>query len=106
MARASATATNAGRYCEELLLLNPGKPDKKRTVLSVQGKLRTAQYRLLHRALLPSLLPSECSHGGVRRRSIKTNFQVHAHSNFAFATDISNFYPSIPVLIPENVPTG
>src|SRR5690242_14716559 len=86
---------NASDYCEELLLVDPARPEKRRPVLNVLGDLRLLQTRLYRRVLLPSLQPSDCSHGGVRGRHIKSNASAHIGGTFGFTTDISNFYPSI-----------
>jgi hypothetical protein len=53
------------------------------------------QLRLYRRILLPKLIPSSWSHGGVRGRDIKTNAAAHRGSAFIFKTDISQFYPTI-----------
>lgn len=83
------------RYYEELLLVDPLKPDKARVVVNVKGAMRGLQTRLYRRVLLPKLKPSLHSHGGVHGRSIKTNVEQHLGSAYAFRTDIRNFYPSI-----------
>ena len=83
------------RWCEELVLLDPAKPTKPRNVLNVRGQLRQLQSRMLRNVLLPALPVSQYSHGGVRRRHIKTNVEPHLESTFVFTTDISDFYPSI-----------
>lgn len=83
------------RWCEELVLRDPARPTKERTVLSVRGQLRQIQVRMLRDVLLPALTASEFSHGGVRGRHIKTNIEPHLQSVFAYTTDISDFYPSI-----------
>jgi len=83
------------RWCEELVLLDPVKPTKARDVLNVRGHLRQLQSRMLRNVLLPALPVSQFSHGGVRRRHIKTNVEPHLESAFVFTTDISDFYPSI-----------
>jgi len=82
-------------YCEELELIDPTKPGKVRTVLNIVGPFRALQDRLLRRVLLPRLQVSPYSHGCVRGKSIKSNIQAHGESRFAFATDISDFYPSV-----------
>lgn len=83
------------RWCEELVLLDPAKPTKPRNVLNVRGQLRQLQSRMLRNILLSALPVSQFSHGGVRRRHIKTNVEPHLESAFVFTTDISDFYPSI-----------
>lgn len=82
-------------YYDELLLLDPKKPERERPVLSVKAPLRKWQSRFYRDVLLRSLKPSEFSHGGTRGRSIKTNAEEHIGSQFVYKTDISNFYPSI-----------
>lgn len=85
----------ADTFCEELLLVDPSRPLKKRTVLDVRGDLRKFQDRLLRSVLMAKLTPSSHSHGGIRGRHIKTNIIPHLKSIFVFTADISNFYPSI-----------
>ena len=82
-------------YYEELVLIDPAKPGKRRTVVDVRGDMRIFQSRLYRRLLLPKCTPSAYSHGGVPHRSIKTNVGPHLQSGFVFKADISNFYPSI-----------
>lgn len=86
---------SADSYYEELLLLDPTRPDKRRTVIDVRGELRRFQTRLYRKVLLPKVTPSVHSHGGIRGRSIKTNAEPHLTSSFVFKADISNFYPSV-----------
>src|SRR5258707_6495400 len=86
---------NTQPYYEALILLDPAKPDKLRKVVSVNGILRALQSRLYRRVLLPKIVPSIHSHGGVIGRHIKTNANAHLNSNFVFKSDISAFYPSI-----------
>lgn len=86
---------SVGSYCEELLLLDPRKPNKERQVLNVKGDLRRAQQRILKRILLPKLIPSDHSFGGIRDRHIKMNVERHLRSQFAFSCDITEFYPTI-----------
>lgn len=90
-----AITDNATDYYEELLLVDPKKPDKQRIVVNVTGQMRKFQERLQRSLFLPCLKPSHHSHGGVRCRSIKTNAAAHRESSFLFKTDISNFYPSV-----------
>ena len=82
-------------YYEELLLIDPAKPEKQRVVVDVRGMMCAFQTRLYRRILLPKLRPSVYSHGGVRGRDIKSNAQPHIRSQFVFKTDISNYFPSI-----------
>jgi len=86
---------NIGDYVQELLLHDPARPDKPREVINIVGPLRTLQCRIYRRLLLPNLIPSIHSHGGVRGRHIKSGILPHAGAEFALATDISSFYPSI-----------
>tara|TARA_R110002049_G_scaffold166600_1_gene332697 strand:+ start:1202 stop:2212 length:1011 start_codon:yes stop_codon:yes gene_type:complete len=85
----------ADDYYEELILHNPEKPNKKRTVVCVRGKLRKFQERFYRGVLLRKLPISPHSHGGVRKRNIKTNAKPHLKSRFVFTLDIQDFYPSI-----------
>lgn len=82
-------------YYEELILLDPKKPGKERTVLSVKAPLRAWQNRFYRDVLLKSLKPSDYSHGGRHGCSIKTNADKHKNSQFVYKADISNFYPGI-----------
>jgi RNA-directed DNA polymerase len=93
--RLEEVAESPERWCEELLLNDPAKPQKQRTVLNIFGPLRKMQDRMLRGILLPKLSVSDFSHGGVRGRHIKSNVQPHLKSVFVFTTDISNFYPTV-----------
>jgi RNA-directed DNA polymerase len=93
--RLEEVAESPKRWSEELLLNDPAKPNKQRTVLNIFGPLRKIQARMLRAVLLPKLSVSEFSHGGVRGRHIKTNVEPHLKSTFVFTTDISNFYPTV-----------
>lgn len=86
---------DAESYYEELILQDPAKPDKSREVVCVNGAVRDFQSKLYRRVLLPKLVPSAFSHGGVRGRHIKTNIEPHRRSSFIFKTDVSNFYPTV-----------
>jgi RNA-directed DNA polymerase len=89
-------AETASSFCDELVLIDPSKPEKKpRDVLNVKGDLRVFQTRLLHDLLQPKHRPSTYSHGGVQGRHIKSNANAHIESVFAFPTDVANFYPTI-----------
>jgi RNA-directed DNA polymerase len=87
--------SNVPSYCQEMLLIDPEKPDKHREVIKVSGELREIQERLYRRVLLPKLKPSIQSHGGVHGRHILTGVSEHKNSTFLFTTDISSFFPSI-----------
>lgn len=93
--RLSRVLETVDSYYEELLLVDPKKPEKQRTVINVRGELRRLQTQFYRKVLLPKLTPTVYSHGGVRGRSIKTNAQPHLESHFLFKTDISDFYPSV-----------
>lgn len=80
---------------EELILLDPAKPHKRREVLNVRGAIRKFQERLYRKILAPKLTPSPYSHGCVRHKSIKSNATVHLESQFVMKGDISDFYPSV-----------
>jgi RNA-directed DNA polymerase len=84
-----------GPYYEELLLSDPSKPDKKRTVLSVKAPLRKWQGRFYRDVLLEHLERSEFSHGSRPGHSIKTNAEKHVASRYVYKADVSDFYPSI-----------
>lgn len=88
-------AESPNRWYTELVVRDPAKPTKPRDVLSIRGQLRAIQSRMLRTILLPVLPVSQFSHGGVRRRHIKTNVEPHVGSDFVFTTDISAFFPSI-----------
>jgi RNA-directed DNA polymerase len=79
----------------EMLLIDPRKPEKVRTVLDVFGMRRNLLDRLYSRLLLKRLTPSVHSHGGVRGRSIVSNAIAHKESIHVYKADISNFYPTI-----------
>ena len=81
--------------CTEFFLIDPAKPDKKRTVLNISGRFKHTQLTLLRRIFKRALNPTIYSHGGVSGRHIKSNAEVHGDSIFGFTCDISNFYPSI-----------
>jgi RNA-directed DNA polymerase len=94
-AELNAVLSSPESFYEELLLLDPRKPNKRRLVVNVQDAMRRYQLRLYRRILLPKLVPSPYSHGGIKSRSIKTNAEPHLGSRFVFKADISNYYPSI-----------
>lgn len=83
------------RFCEELLVIDPVRPKKPRSVVNAKGILRRLQSGLYRRILLPRLIPSDHSHGGIVGRSIVTNAAAHAGSQFVFKADIADFYPTI-----------
>lgn len=91
----SSVLETASSFYEELILIDPAKPEKHRTVTNIRGELRRLQTRFYRRVLLPKVTPSVYSHGGVRGRDIKSNAQPHLESRFVFKTDISDFYPSV-----------
>ena len=93
--RLREVADSPERFCQELTLYDPAKPDKPRDVLNVTGPLRKFQTRLLRGVLVRKLSPSHYSHGGVGGRHILSNVQPHIGSSFVFTADISNFYPTI-----------
>jgi RNA-directed DNA polymerase len=90
-----AVAESASRYCEDLILIDPAKPDKERKVVNCRGPMRRIQERLYRTLLAPNHRPSYHSHGGVPGRSIKTNVEPHRGSKFVYTTDIADFYPSV-----------
>lgn len=93
--RLTKVLESAETYYEELVLLDPAKPEKPRNVVNVRGVMRGLQGRFYRRVLLSKLVPSPHSHGGVPGRHIKSNAGAHSHSSFVFKTDIENFYPTI-----------
>jgi RNA-directed DNA polymerase len=86
---------NADSYCEEWVLFDPAKPTKARDIVNPTGIYRTLQRRFFRRVMIPNLPPLPFAHGGVKRRSTRTNFSVHSRSAFAFRIDISDYFPSI-----------
>jgi len=86
---------HADDWYEILRLYDPAKPKKPRDVVNVRGKLRRLQNQLYRRVLLPKLVVSTYSHGGIRGRHVKSNAHAHVESQFVFKADISNFYPTI-----------
>ena len=95
VSRLEAVAKDAEAFYEELVLIDPAKPGKRREVVNVKGPLRTIQVNLLCNLLKPKLRPSPYSHGGVVGRSIRSNAEPHQDSVFYFSTDIADFYPTI-----------
>jgi len=93
--RLIAVADSASTYYEDLVLVDPAKPEKRREVVNVTGALRTFQNRLYQKLLVPRHQPSFYSHGGVRGRHIKTNASPHLGSAFVITRDIASFYPSV-----------
>ncbi len=95
VARLYAVVHRADSLYEELVVCDPGKPHKRRVVVSPQGQMRTLQRRLYRRVLAPGLDRSPYSHGGVPGRSVLTNVRGHIGQPFLFTADIADFYPSI-----------
>jgi len=93
--RLAEVADAAATYYEELVLLDPARPEKVREVLNVVGTLRRLHRRLHDQVLAPARRPSKYSHGSVRGRNIKTNAAPHIGSAFIYSTDIADFYPSV-----------
>ena len=88
-------ADSASSYYEELILIDPARPDKVRDILNVIGCLRRLQGLLHDKVLVPARRPSMYSHGGIRGRNIKSNATPHLGSTFLYTTDIADFYPSV-----------
>jgi len=88
-------ADSASTYYEELILIDPARPDKVRDILNVTGCLRRLQGLLHDKVLVPARRPSMYSHGGIRGRNIKSNAAPHLGSTFLYTTDIADFYPSV-----------
>lgn len=82
-------------HYREFILIDPDKTHKVRTVISARNPLRRLQGKFYRRVLLPKLIPSPHSHGGVVGRSIKTNAGPHIGNSLVYKTDIANFYPTI-----------
>ena len=80
---------------EQLELIDPRRPGKKRIVLNVKGETRRLQTLLYRRILKKRLTANVCSHGCVAGRDIKTNVHSHRRSRFLFQADITDFYPSV-----------
>lgn len=76
------------------LKFQKGKP---RLCANTWGRYRESQLRVLRNLLVPCLGYSTYNHGSTKGRSIKTNGEVHLHSDFAFCLDIASFYPSISI---------
>jgi RNA-directed DNA polymerase len=93
--RLMAVADAADSYYENLVLLDPARPDKSREVVNVMGDLRRLQSLLHTNLLKPRHKPSIFSHGGIQGRHIRSNAEAHQASVFVFKTDVENFYPSI-----------
>lgn len=93
--RLMAVADAADSYYENLVLLDPARPDKAREVVNVKGDMRRLQSLLYKNLLKPNHKPSIFSHGGIQARQIKSNAEAHQNSTFVFTTDVKNFYPSI-----------
>ncbi len=70
-------------------------PTKARTVVSPLRPVRVYQRSLLDKYLVPLLVRSKQSHGGVPGRNTLSNASVHIESAFVLTADISNFFPSI-----------
>lgn len=80
---------------KELTLWPADQKKKPRDVICIKKPWRLLQKRIHDRLLLPWLVPSKYSHGGVKKRSTATNARAHLGNTHAFVTDISNFFPSI-----------
>ena len=79
-------ADSASSYYEELILIDPARPDKVRDILNVRGCLRRLQGLLHDKVLVPAHRPSMYSHGGIRGRNIKSNATKHLRSTFLYTT--------------------
>jgi len=93
--RLAEVAEAAPSYYEELVLIDPARPNKIRGVLNVVGPLRRMQRQLHDQVLAPARRPTKYSHGGIRGRNIRTNAAPHLGSTFFYTTDIADFYPSV-----------
>lgn len=64
----------------------PGDPSKKaRNVISLRTPWRSIQERIYLKLLLPQLVPTAHSHGGVRGRSPASNARAHIGNTFALS---------------------
>jgi RNA-directed DNA polymerase len=89
--------TNPDAIVRELTLW-PADPTKKpRDIIAIRGQWRRIQRRLYSQLLLPRLIPSKVSHGGVKERDPTTNAKAHLGNQYAYVTDVSGFYPSISI---------
>src|SRR5271163_1920067 len=84
-----------GSLVSELTLWPSDPARKPRDVICLGSRWLLVQKRFYRKVLLPRLVPSPYSHGGVRRRSPATNARAHLGNTFGLAADISNFFPSI-----------
>jgi RNA-directed DNA polymerase len=85
------TAENASKYYKEFSRNVKGK---QRDLLSVTGKLKIIQRRILDRILTRLPRPGS-SYGAMKGRTILDNARVHAKSPYIVKLDIKSFYPSI-----------
>jgi len=84
------TGRNAGRYYRRFTIERKGK---LRPVRQPTGRLAALQGRLT--AVLQELpWPAEF-HGGIRRRSARTNAAQHLRASRVFQADIRDFFPSV-----------
>lgn len=86
-------AESLADYCHEFTVVDADGRD--RLIVEVRNPARKLQTNFLRRLLRPKLRCSPYNHGGVRRRSIKTNANAHKRSKFLLKADIAAFYPSI-----------
>jgi RNA-directed DNA polymerase len=89
------SADGRAKYFRQFTLYDPQPGKKPRDIISVRGDLRLIQRRLQNRLFSRAIEPTPFSHGGVRRRDIKSNASQHSQNRFLYLTDIANFYPSI-----------
>lgn len=83
------------KFFKKKMVVDPSGQKRDRQVISVGGKLRRLQERLLANRFRSDLLVSENAHGSVRKRSIVSNAKVHLGSRYAYASDVESFFPSI-----------
>ena len=85
---------NPENYIRELEVVDR-ESQTRRLVVEAIGDLRKLQNTLYREVLATGLSPSDCSHGSVPGKNIKSMVEVHRKSKFVLKADISNFFPSI-----------
>jgi len=80
---------------KELKVWPADRKKKSRDVINLRKPWRLLQERIYLKLLLPRLVATRHSHGGVKGRIAATNARAHIGNRFAFVTDVAGFYPSI-----------
>lgn len=70
------------------------KKDKTRTFKVPDSELKSVQRRILKK-ILDDFSLSDCAHGGVKRRSPKTNAERHLGKRLVVNIDVRDFFPSV-----------